>query len=48
VVWLGIGATATLTTGTFEDVPRGAWVLFALYQLVVYAVQGLVFAIWTL
>jgi hypothetical protein len=48
VVWLGIGATATFTTGTFEDVPRGAWALFALYQLVVYTVQGLVFAVWRL
>ena len=48
VIWLGIGATATFTTGTFEEVPRGAWAIFAFYQLVVYAVEGVVFVIWKL
>ena len=46
-VWLGLGATATLTVGTFEDSPRGAWVLFTLYQLVVYGAQGLMLVLWT-
>ena len=48
VVWVGIGSAATLTTGTFEDTPKGAWLLFAIYQLIVYGVQGLVFAVWKL
>jgi len=48
VVWVGVGSTATLTTGTFEDAPLAAWLLFALYQLIVYAAEGLVFAVWTL
>lgn len=46
IVWVGIGSTAVLTTGTFEDQPRAAWLLFSLYQLVVFIVEGLVFAIW--
>ena len=46
ILWLGIGASATLTTGTFEDSPRGAWLLFTWYQLVVYGSQGLMFALW--
>jgi hypothetical protein len=46
ILWLGLGASATLTTGTFEGSPRGAWLLFTLYQLVVYGVQGLLFALW--
>ena len=48
VIWLGIGATATFTTGTFEESPRGAWLLFTLYYLIVYAVEGIVFAVWKL
>jgi len=46
LVWVGIGATATLTTHFFEDQSTGVWLLFAAYQLVVFAVQGLVFAVW--
>jgi len=46
VLWLGIGATGTLTTGTFEESPRAAWFLFAVYQLIVYAAQGLMFVLW--
>lgn len=47
VLWIGIGSTATLTTGTFEDSPRGAWLLFGFYQLIVYGAQGLMFVLWT-
>ena len=47
IVWIGIGAAATLTTGTFEEQPRAAWMLFALYQLIVYGAQGIVFVVWT-
>ena len=45
-VWFGVGATATLTVGTFEDSPRGAWLLFTGYQLVVHAILGIVFTVW--
>lgn len=48
VIWLGIGSTAVFTTGTFENSPRGAWLLFTLYYLVVFAVEGVVFAVWKL
>jgi hypothetical protein len=48
VLWVGIGATATLNTNTFEDSPRGTWVLFALYQLIVFSAEGFVLAIWKL
>jgi len=47
VLWLGIGATGTLTVGTFEESPRGAWILFTLYQLVVYVAEGLMFVLWS-
>lgn len=47
ILYLGIGSTATLTTGTFEGSPRGAWLLFTLYQVIVFAVLGLVFVLWT-
>ena len=46
ILWTGIGATAGLTTSFFEDKKKGVWLLFALYQFVVFVVQGLVFAIW--
>lgn len=46
VVWIGLGAAATLTTGTFEGSPRAAWALFSGYQLLVYAAQGLMFVLW--
>jgi hypothetical protein len=45
-IWLGIGGAATLTTGTFEGSPRGAWLLFSAYQLIVCASQGLMFTLW--
>lgn len=45
IVWLGVGATATLTVGTFEDSPRGVWLLFAGYQLVVRGLLGIVFSV---
>ena len=48
VAWRGLGASATLTTGTFEDIPRAAWLIFAAYQVIVHALEGLVFAVWKL
>ena len=46
VFWIGIGATATLNTSIFEEKKMGVWLLFAIYQLVVFAAEGAVFAIW--
>ncbi len=46
VVWLGIGATASLTRTLFEGTRPGVWVLHAAYQLVAFAVQGALFAVW--
>jgi len=47
IVWIGVGSAATFTQGTFEEQPRAAWFLFAFYQLIVYAAQGIVFVVWT-
>jgi len=38
-------SAAVLICKTFEETPRGAWLLFALYQLIVYAAEGFVFAV---
>jgi hypothetical protein len=35
-----------LTNSIFENRPKGLWFLFSLYQLVVYAGMGVVFAVW--
>ena len=48
VVSLGIGSMAALVNGIFHRVPALAWLLFALYQLLLNAVEGLVFAVWRL
>ena len=45
-IWLGIGAVATLTISLYEGRKISLWVLFAFYQLIVFAVQGIAFAIW--
>ena len=46
VVWVGMGATGTLTFSIFEGPPIGAWFLHALYGLVVYAAGGVLFVLW--
>lgn len=46
VVWIGIGATGTLVYTTFEGPPRSVWSLHGAYQLVVFLVQGALFATW--
>lgn len=46
VVWLGIGATGTLVYTTFQGPPKSVWLLHGLYQLVVFAVNGALFASW--
>jgi len=47
VLYLGIGGAATLTVGTFEDYPKGAWLIYTAYQLLVFGAQGLMFVLWT-
>jgi hypothetical protein len=46
VVSVGIGSMAALVNGIFHRISAVAWLLFALYQLVLNAVEGLVFAVW--
>jgi len=40
VLYLSIGEAATLTVGTFEDSPKGAWLIYTAYQLLVFGAQG--------
>jgi len=47
LIWLGIGATGTLVYTTFEGPPKSVWMLHGLYQLVVFAINGALFAAWT-
>lgn len=46
VVWLGFVATVTLTFSIFEGPKLTVWLIFVLYQLVIFAVEGGVFAVW--
>ncbi len=46
VVSVGIGSMAALVNGIFLRNPGASWLLFALYQLVLNAAEGLVFAVW--
>jgi hypothetical protein len=48
VVSVGIGSMAALVNGIFHRISAVAWLLFALYQLLLNAVEGLVFAVWRL
>jgi len=47
VVNIGISATSTFVYTSFEGPPVNVWGLFAIYQLLVFAVMGGVFAVWT-
>ncbi len=46
IIWIGVGASAMLTNSVFEGRPKGLWLLFSLYQLVLYAGLGVLFAVW--
>lgn len=46
VVWVGMGATGTLTYSIFNGPPLGSWLLFSLYGLIVYAAGGVLFVLW--
>jgi len=48
VVSVGIGSMAALVNGIFHRMSGVAWLLFALYQLVLNTAEGLVFAVWRL
>jgi hypothetical protein len=45
-IFVGIGATSTFVYTTFEGPPEKVWLLYAVYNLVVYLIMGGVFAIW--
>jgi hypothetical protein len=45
-IWVGIGATGTLVYTTFEGPPRNVWLLHALYQTVVFVINGAILAVW--
>ena len=45
-VSVGIGSMAALVNGLFHRIPGVAWLLFALYQLLLNAIEGAVFAVW--
>lgn len=46
VAWIGLGATATFLYTTFEGPPVNVWFLNAVYNLIVWAVMGGIFAVW--
>lgn len=46
ILWIGVGAAAMLTNSIFESEPKGLWALFSLYELVMFAGLGVVFAVW--
>jgi hypothetical protein len=46
VVWIGLGASATLTAGVFEGRPTGLWIISFFYFLVVYGALGVLFTVW--
>lgn len=46
VAWV-LAAVATYVHGFFEGVKAGVWAIYAFYQLVVWAVMGGVYAVWT-
>lgn len=46
VVSVGIGAAAALVNGMFLGNTISSWALFAFYQLVLYTLEGTLFAVW--
>ncbi|HYW82372.1 MAG TPA: DUF1761 domain-containing protein [Spirochaetia bacterium] len=46
VVWIGVGASATLTAGVFEGRPTALWVIGFFYFLVIYVAEGFLFTVW--
>jgi hypothetical protein len=46
LTFIGFGATMTFVYTTFEGPEEKVWLLYAAYQLVVFAIMGAVFAVW--
>lgn len=46
LTFIGLGATLTFVYTTFEGPEEKVWLLYAAYQLVVFAIMGAVFAVW--
>lgn len=46
IAYVGIGATATLIVGTFEASSRDAWLLYTIYQVIVFGALGSMFVLW--
>jgi hypothetical protein len=46
VVWVGVGASATLTSGVFESRPAALWIISFFYFLVIYGALGVLFTVW--
>lgn len=44
---IGLSATSTYVYTSFEGPPVNVWSLFAIYQVLIFAVMGGVFAVWT-
>lgn len=45
-MWVGVGASATLTAGVFEARPTALWVIGFFYFLVIYVAEGFLFTVW--
>jgi len=46
VVWIGVGAATSLTSGMFEGRRVALWVISSLYYLIVYVAQGVLYVLW--
>ena len=46
LLWTGFVATTSVTKSTFDDKNLGVWAIYAFYQLLVFGIEGAVFAIW--
>lgn len=46
VVWVGVGFGGLVSTSIFSGTKFGVVLLFGIYQLIIYGVEGIVFAIW--
>ena len=46
LTFVGFGAALTFVYTTFEGPPENVWLLYSIYQLIVFAIMGGVFAVW--
>jgi hypothetical protein len=44
--FFGVGATQTFVYTTFEGPKESVWLLYSIYQIIVFAVMGGVFTVW--